>query len=355
MNRIPFFMTTPSGLERKPRLKMSSTSKLVPKPSIQILIIRRDNIGDLVCTLPLISRLREHYPHAWIGALVTNYTEEVLQANPELNTVFSYTKAKHLKENESIFKTMYSRLKQLWQLRQKQIDVILLPASGLQASARRMAKLIGAKRILEQDDMLVDPTTLHEVERSACVLWALDIPKTKLPRAKIYPRSDLLVMMQTKLGVNSILGLHISARKLSERWPAERYIELIQRLSIQSPQLRIALFWSPGAKDNSMHPGDDTKAQIIIEACVGFSLIPIQVTSLAELIAGLAACSKIICSNGGHMHLAAALSKPIVCLFGNADSARWCPWGVPHQLIQPVSLNVNDITVEQVLTALSHL
>ena len=34
------------------------------------LVVRRDNIGDLVCTTPLIAALRAHYPDAWIAALV---------------------------------------------------------------------------------------------------------------------------------------------------------------------------------------------------------------------------------------------------------------------------------------------
>ena len=39
-----------------------------------ILIIRRDNIGDLVCTTPLIGALRQSYPRAHIAALVNTIT-----------------------------------------------------------------------------------------------------------------------------------------------------------------------------------------------------------------------------------------------------------------------------------------
>ncbi len=80
---------------------------------MKILVIRRDNIGDLVCTLPLIRRLREQYPQAWIGALVTSYNAEVLQGCPDLDAVFSYTKAKHLAAGESAFGAMWARLRQL--------------------------------------------------------------------------------------------------------------------------------------------------------------------------------------------------------------------------------------------------
>ncbi|KAF7600013.1 MAG: glycosyl transferase family 9 [Candidatus Dactylopiibacterium carminicum] len=327
-----------------------------------ILVIRRDNIGDLVCTLPLIHRLRELFPEAWIGALVTSYNVEVLQGNPDLDAVFTYTKAKHLGAGESALGAMWSRLRQLWQLRRKHIDLVLLPAGGAQSSARRMARLVGARRVIAQDDLPADPAARHEVERVAGLLQALGFQSADMPPARIQPRTDLLAQAQAKLvpdenrmAQGAALGLHISARKPTQRWPAERFITLIQSLHAADPTLRFALFWAPGTNDNPLHPGDDAKAQQIMAACAGLPLTPMPTQSLAELIAGLAACSRVVCSDGGHMHLAAALGKPIVCLFGKSDAARWHPWGVPHRLLQPATEDVGDVTVAEVLAALATL
>ena len=55
------------------------------------------------------------------------------------------------------------------------------------------------------------------------------------------------------------------------------------------------------------------------------------------------------------MHVAAALGRPIVCFFGKSDAARWRPWGVPHRLLQPASLDVADIGVEDALSACAAL
>ena len=63
---------------------------------------------------------------------------------------------------------------------------------------------------------------------------------------------------------------------------------------------------------------------------------------LAELIAGLSLCEAVICSDGGAMHLAAGLGKPILCLFGQSDATRWHPWGVPYELLQAESRDVAD-------------
>jgi heptosyltransferase-3 len=325
------------------------------KKSPRILVIRRDNIGDLVCTLPMIRRLREHYPQAWIGALVTSYNIEVLHRGTDLDVVFRYTKAKHLAAGESAFGAMWARLRQLWLLRREKIDLVLLPASGSQASARRMAKLVGAKRIIAQDDIAADPDALHEVQRAANFLQALDIPRAGLPAAHIMPRVEQLAAAAERLGEGRVLGLHISARKPSQRWPAGQFIELIQRLHAEDPALRFALFWAPGAADNALHPGDDAKAQQIIDACTGLPLVAMPTHELSELIAGLGACSQVLCSDGGHMHLAAALGKPIVCLFGKSDAARWHPWGVPYRLLQPASQDVGDVSVDAVVASLQDM
>jgi ADP-heptose:LPS heptosyltransferase len=53
------------------------------------------------------------------------------------------------------------------------------------------------------------------------------------------------------------------------------------------------------------------------------------------------------------MHLAAALGKPIVCLFGDSDPVVWRPWGVPHCVIQPASRQVYEVTAEDILLALA--
>jgi ADP-heptose:LPS heptosyltransferase len=69
------------------------------------------------------------------------------------------------------------------------------------------------------------------------------------------------------------------------------------------------------------------------------------------LIGALAACDEVICADGGAMHLAAALGKPIVALFGDAPVERWRPWGVRHRIVRPESRDVADVSVADVLAA----
>ncbi|MBL8491256.1 MAG: hypothetical protein JNM82_10805, partial [Rhodocyclaceae bacterium] len=118
------------------------------------------------------------------------------------------------------------------------------------------------------------------------------------------------------------------------------------------PNTGIVLFWAPGPEDDPRHPGDDGKAAALRAALpAGLPVFPMPTAALRELIAGLALCDSVVCSDGGAMHLAAGLGKPIACLFGQSDAVRWHPWGIPHQVLQPASRNVADLGVEEVLAA----
>lgn len=316
---------------------------------MNILVVRRDNIGDLLCTTPLITALRRHHPDAWIGALTNSYAAPALASNPDLNEVLVYEKGKHLDSLGARLKALACRVGLIVRLRRRRIDVALLPASGDQRSAERFAALSGAARVIRADDLPgVGP---HEVEMSFRCATALGIEGPP-------PRMTLLAPPATAVSVPAgdgpLVGLHISARKVPQRWPVERFAELARRLHAEDGS-RFLLFWAPGAADDPKHPGDDAKAGDLAEQMRGLPVAAVPTHHLSELIAGLSQCDRVVCSDGGAMHIAAALGKPMVCFFGNSDAARWRPWGVPHFVLQAASRDVNDIDVDEALIAYRQL
>src|SRR6195256_5684914 len=92
----------------------------------RILVIRRDNIGDLVCTTPLIAALRERFPRAHIAALVNTYNEAVLSGNPAVDAVYAYEKGKHRGAKRSIASVYAGRLKLMMNLRREKFDYAIL-------------------------------------------------------------------------------------------------------------------------------------------------------------------------------------------------------------------------------------
>jgi ADP-heptose:LPS heptosyltransferase len=146
--------------------------------------------------------------------------------------------------------------------------------------------------------------------------------------------------------------LHISARKASQRWPVERYAGLMRALGGAADFL---LLWSPGAEDHPQHPGDDAKAQAVVDAAGELPLTAYPTQELRDLAAALSLADTVICSDGGAMHVAAALGKPILCFFGDSDAVRWHPWGVPYRLLQPDSRDAADISLAAALQAVREL
>jgi ADP-heptose:LPS heptosyltransferase len=320
---------------------------------MKILVIRRDNIGDLVCTTPLLRALRLRFPEAWIGALTNSYNAPVLQNNPDLDELFAYRKAKHRAPGESALAVYLETAALLWHLRRLRIDDVILAAPGAQPSAQRLARLVGPRRILGGRDS----AAAHEVEKVFAVLGAYGIGGPP-PACTVNPDAAAAAALQAGLPATwrarRLIGVHISARKPSQRWPAQRFASLIRSLHDRC-DAAFLLFWSPGAADNRLHPGDDDKAQQIQAACRDLPLLAMPTDRLGDLVAGLSLADHVICSDGGAMHIAAGLGKPIVCLFGQSDPSRWCPWGVPHVALQKESREVRDITADEAAVAYSML
>lgn len=345
----------------------------MPAGSPRILVIRRDNIGDLVCTTPAFRALRERFPEALLCALVNSYNVTVLDHNADIDQVFAYTKAKHRPPGKTIASVYFDRLRLILRLRRLRFDYVILAGPGLQQRSLLLARAIGARHIVGfTDDSKVDsrfvdmgfsyhpvPQPIHEVEDTFRLLSVLGITG-RPPGIRVHPDQNKRITVAKQLQLhghiagNLVIGVHISARKPSQRWSVAHFAELIARLC-QNTGATILLFWSPGDEDNPLHPGDDAKAQAILELTRGNNVVPWPTQELSELIAGLSVCDRVICSDGGAMHLAAGLGKPIVCFFGKSERARWYPWGVPHALLQPPSLEVADIGVEEAYAAFETL
>jgi ADP-heptose:LPS heptosyltransferase len=311
---------------------------------MRILVVRRDNIGDLVCTTPLLTALRQRFPQAWIGCLVNSYNAAVLERNTDLDAVLAYTKLKHLQPGESALAVLRARLAMLWRLRRARLDHVLLATADA-----RTARLL---RWLRPRHLLVAPDGddgRHEVERVFALGAHFGI-RGEIPPLRLVPDPAEVELARSRFPKGALkVAMHISARRPAQRWPAERFAGLAQRLP--GPAM---LLWSPGPASHPRHPGDDEKARAVADAAPG-KVFPYATERLQQLIGALAAADVVVCSDGGTSHLAAALGKPLVCLFGDSSPGRWRPWGVPQRLLQPASRDVRDISVADALSALESL
>jgi len=333
---------------------------------VRILVIRRDNIGDLVCTTPLLAALRARYPQAHIAALVNSYNAAVLEGNPHVDAVHSYTKLKHREPGQSRIAIITARLGMLVRLRREPFDYIVLAKDAVDRQGLALARQLRRRDVVgfasPADKHINVPVPalpyaeLHEVQVLQLLAAAMDALHANGP-LRVYPPAARIESWRQRLSLDARrhwIGFHVSAREAERRWPAECCAELIRRLG--SASTGVLLLWSPGAADNPAHPGDDAKAADIM-ARVGDNqaVIAAPTASLADLIAVLALCRGFIGADGGAMHIAAGLGLPVVALFEERKTRRWHPWQVPYEMVVTPTGRIADIPVDDVLQAAARL
>ncbi len=310
------------------------------KGILNILIIRRDNIGDLLCTTPLMVGIKEQLKVSRLDVVTNAYVAPVLKGNAFIDTLYVYHKLKH--GHTSFFKVIYERLKLIFNLRQHHYDYIL----AFDQRALNLTRYLRKNKVFTP---IQDWTNQTEVERA----WELGqrLGLRGMPGSLALP---LYYSSSDKKNVKTI-GIHISARRVRQQYPIVKWVKLIRALHDLDARLTFHIFWSPGDNQNPMHPGDDEKANTLQNALKNYPVQFISTPTLESLMEGLQGCGSMIMSDGGAMHIAAALNRPIVALFGDSNPKRWRPWGVPYTIMQSKTEDVKDIEPSKIIEGWFHL
>jgi len=281
-----------------------------------------------------------------------------------------YTKGKHTDSILGAIAARYKQVMMMIQLRRQSFNDVLLAEPTYSQRNIRLAKfLLGGRRDtrvigFEHDDgknngldvviSKANTDSLHQAQYIflAAATYGIDTAAYKIPKSFVTPAASGVV---PEVIQPLTIGLHISARKPSQRWPVSSFVTLA-RLIHQQQGAALKLFWSPGAEDDAQHPGDDQKAKAILaELAPSVPISPTPSANLRALIDGMAAVDLVICADGGALHVAAGLGKPIVALFGDSEVKRWHPWGVPFRTLQKPTHDVSDISPSEVIEALDSL
>lgn len=121
------------------------------------------------------------------------------------------------------------------------------------------------------------------------------------------------------------VALQPGARWDNKRWPVEFYAELAVQLLGEVPDLRVVVLG--GNSDRALGK--------IIAARAGQRCIDLTGRlTLPTLVEWLRRSSLLVTNDTGPMHLAAAVSCPVVALFGPTDPGLTGPYGQPDAVIQ---------------------
>jgi heptosyltransferase-1 len=115
------------------------------------------------------------------------------------------------------------------------------------------------------------------------------------------------------------------ARWSNKRWPIESFAQLIRSLAALDGRLRFAVL---GSRE------DQGLGQFLAKAATGRCLDLTGQTSLPEMVEWIRRSDLLITNDTGPMHVAAALGKPLVALFGPTEPRRTGPYGQLDNVLQ---------------------
>lgn len=327
----------------------------------RILVIRRDNIGDLVCTTPLLAMLRAALPHAEIAVLANSYNAPVLRGNTDVSKLYAYTKLKHRTPSTSALATLGRSAKLYLELRAARFDWAILAGGNCTPQMLAAGRRSGAQQLIayrpsedgdaRRIDVCLDPVgePRHEVLDTAALGAPLGASGEPGP----------LRVFATKRAAEPAspptIAVALGARD-DKRWPAEKFAALCEGLRSRFPRAQLLLLWPPASAHAATQSDDDAVGHRLLAGS------PPHTTGrptarLEELIDALAEASLVVSVDGGAVHLAAALGKPVVGLYANRPEVykRWYPWKVPSRVVVSPGVAVREIEADTVLDAAAGL
>ena len=300
----------------------------------RVLIVKLSAIGDVIHALPVAAALKEAYPHLAIGWAVEEPFVPLLAGNPCLDKIIPLPKLRGSRLRSASFRRDYR--KRLQALRENQYDVSL-DLQGLTKSAV-VAVASGAKvrwgyhwlreaaRFLEKP-VPRRPESVHIVDQYLDVARFLGAnPATvRFPFHIPDEEAALVSKMLAEAGIGPdarFITLNPASAKPEKEWSAANFARLADEIAARF-DLPVALVTA-----------DSSAALRVIDAAQSPIINLAGRTNLKQLAEVLRRGAVHVCGDTGSGHIAAALGRPVVSLFGPTDPARSCPYGQDALVIQ---------------------
>jgi heptosyltransferase II len=329
----------------------------------KILILGPAWVGDMVLAQSLFKTLKINKPDCIIDVAAPAWTLPLLARMPEINEAISLP----FKHGELAF---FERIQFGRHLKNKGYTQAIILTNSFKsallpwaAGIPKRTSFLGEMRYgLINDVRALDKSKLKKtVERF--VTLGLDknasLPKT-LPNPHLKASPEAAWILASKAGVldgkstglnHKVLGLCPGAEYgAAKRWPAEYYAEVANHALKNSWQ--VLLFGSD--KDIPVTNQINTLTQ---NKCVDLA----GKTKLGEAIDLMSICDTIVSNDSGLMHVAAALDKKLIAIFGSSDPYHTPPMH-PKAVIEYLAVNCSPcfkrecpLTGKDHLKCLSHI
>lgn len=282
----------------------------------RILIISPNWIGDAVMAQPLLRLLRERHPLRPIDVLappsVAPVWRQMAEVDEVLETPFRHG-ALQLKERWKFARLLRRRGYAEAHVLPNTLKFALIP--WLAGIARRVGykgeSRYGLINVMHHDDAPPRPM----VAFYAALAAAPGAPLSAPPRPKLTVDAAQTAAARARLGLapeRALIGFAPGAEfGPAKRWPAARFAQLATAILARDPRAQIILLGGPN---------DKAVCQEILAAVDHPGVFNLAgATSLAEAIALIAAAAAVVSNDSGLLHIASALNRPVIALYGPTD------------------------------------
>lgn len=298
---------------------------------MKILILKPSSLGDVVQALPVLRLLKLHWPQSEVFWWIDSGLAPLIQDDPDLAGIIRFERRRwaHLQNWPEMVRSVRWMRAQHFDL---VIDLQSLARSGAFAWLARGQFLAGLDDAREGArgfyDLAVPRASFHThaVDWYLSVLTGLGVPVHRrfqwLPEQ---PAVSAQVKSKWQTEGTRWIALQPGARWENKRWPTPHYAELVGQLAATFPAVRFVIL---GSHDD--RPLGEIIRRAVPERCLNLC----SATSLPEMVEWIRLCDLLVTNDTGPMHVAAALGKPLVALFGPTEPRRTGPYGQLDNVLQ---------------------
>ncbi len=333
------------------------TQSLSTQDFHRILLVKPSALGDVVHTIPLLPKLRSRFPGAQIDWYITPENAELVRHHPALSSVILFERKKLARFGRNWSSTI--ELAQLvGQLRQARYELVIdlhgQMRSALVTLATGAPVRIGFDRPIRRSQTRSEHYELHNLPRRGWTgaregSWMAYSHRIAIPTLDVHA-------IDRHFWLTSILGLDDAPADLQIYLSAETEMDTERLLEQHALQRFGALV--PGTMWETKHwhperfaevgqwlrqsgfgvvllgtPHDQTRCRAIALMCPGAIDLSGQTTpgQLAAILKRAAIC---VTNDSGSMHLAVALKRPVVSVFGPTNPVHIGPYGRPEAVVR---------------------
>ncbi|HIJ59452.1 MAG TPA: glycosyltransferase family 9 protein [Nitrospirae bacterium] len=285
-------------------------------------------MGDIIHSLPVLNALFQNFKDAEIHWLIAKGLDGLLQNHPMIKKLLIINKDQWKKIN-SIGKTIKELSILSKSLRYESYDIVIdlqgLLRSGILTAMTGAPFKIGFSDAREGSSIFYNQRVkgdkdIHAVNRYLRIIKALtgiETKEIKFPFPPFNPSNEIIKLVDSLKDYYVIVP---GARWQSKRWSPDKFAEAACLLENRSIII--------GGKD------DIPISQFIKEKARDKVIDLTDKTNLKDLVFIISQASLVLTNDTGPMHIASALERPLLAIFGPTNPIRTGPFGTKHKVIK---------------------